>query len=221
MKYLILLIVSGLFLINPKTVSAQTEKESKTLSEAEKKKLTKIWKKKLRKTDPMEFKKIYTEYLSQKAQKGKLESQIRKIGKELDQKQSAGRNIREQMDEVRRSSEGRNVSTEKDEADVTGGGEFSEGLVFKVQVKADASFMEPGKERMYTVEQNSQGDYYYTFGFFRDYDRADEFKRQLRSLKVSAAKVSSYMNGKDIPMKKALEMFRHRKPEEYDAEIED
>ena len=78
-----------------KKLKVQRTEEKKTLSEAEKKKLTKIWKKRKKKTDPLEFKKIYEEYRSAKAEKGKLEGQIRKLGKELEQKQSAGRDVRQ------------------------------------------------------------------------------------------------------------------------------
>lgn len=91
------------------------------------------------------------------------------------------------------------------------------GLVFKVQIGAYrtrdlAKIGDVASEEDNLLEQEDEKDIHqYTLRTFRNYWKADEFKKQMRAMGVKDAYIISVIDGKRVPLKKVLEDVKKQK----------
>ncbi|MCU0318442.1 MAG: hypothetical protein MUC61_03885 [Amoebophilaceae bacterium] len=86
---------------------------------------------------------------------------------------------------------------------------YIRGLVFKVQIgaykKRDLSHILEGGKLQDAFEQKRSGDVNeYTLGHFRDYWKANQFKKELRAMGLKDAWIVAFKDGKRIPLQDVL-----------------
>lgn len=89
-----------------------------------------------------------------------------------------------------------------------------DGVVFKVQIGAykerDLSDVLEGSHTP-EFEQEKEGDLNkYTIGYFRDYKKANRFKKELRAMGVKDAWIVPFKDGKRVPLKDVLDYVRKK-----------
>lgn len=87
---------------------------------------------------------------------------------------------------------------------------YIRGLVFKVQIgaykKRDLSNILEGGKSQEAFEQKRSGDVNeYTLGHFRDYWKANQFKKELRAMGLKDAWVVAFKDGKRTPLQDVLQ----------------
>jgi hypothetical protein len=99
----------------------------------------------------------------------------------------------------------------KDDWTVDKNGKFYiKGLVFKVQIGAykrrDLSKISEGTNPQEVFEQEqSKGINMYTLRHFRDYQKANQFKKELRAMGLKDAWIVPFRDGKRVPLKDVLQ----------------
>ncbi|HAN49779.1 MAG TPA: hypothetical protein DCQ08_02025 [Amoebophilaceae bacterium] len=99
----------------------------------------------------------------------------------------------------------------KDDWAVDNSGQFYiKGVVFKVQIgaykKRDLSNVLEGKKLQEVFEQErSKGINMYTLRHFRDYQKANQFKKELRVMGLKDAWIVAFKDGKRVPLKDVLQ----------------
>jgi len=99
----------------------------------------------------------------------------------------------------------------KDDWAVDKSGQFYiKGLVFKVQMgaykKRDLSNILEGKKLQEVFEQEqSEGINMYTLRHFRNYWKANQFKKELRAMGLKDAWIVPFKDGKRVPLKEVLQ----------------
>jgi hypothetical protein len=87
---------------------------------------------------------------------------------------------------------------------------YIKGIVFKVQIGAykerDLSdVLEGAKPKEVFEQEQSEGVNMYTLRHFRDYWKANQFKKELRAMGLKDAWVVAFKDGKRIPLKDVLQ----------------
>jgi hypothetical protein len=94
---------------------------------------------------------------------------------------------------------------------VDGNGQFYiKGLVFKVQIgayrKRDLSHVLEGEKPQEVFgQEQSEGVNMYTLRHFRNYQKANQFKKELRAMGLKDAWIVAFKDGKRVPLKDVLQ----------------
>jgi hypothetical protein len=174
---------------------------------------TKELKKRKKEMDPLLFKDFYEERDRLKKEFGSLQRQVTNVGGIVTEKDKEIERLKLILDSLRNTANTANTATATTETTTTGataaaGGDYTKGLVFKVQVgdineaKLNGEVFQ-GNET-YTVEKDEDGKLKYTLGYFRAYDEANDFKGNLRKIGIKVAWIVAYRDGKKQNMKDAV-----------------
>jgi hypothetical protein len=193
------------------SANAQKKEDEPEIPKAELKEL----KKRKKEMDPIFFKDIFEERNKLKNEFGGIERQIKNIGGILTVKDAEIEVLKARLDSLRSAAAAN--TTAKDPVYGTGttansGGnpseDYTKGLVFKVQVgdineaKLNGEVFQ-NTEGQYAVEKDDDGKLKYTLGYFRSYEEANDFKKNLRKINVKIAWIVAYKDGKKQNMKDA------------------
>ncbi len=202
------LVITTLLAINF-SANAQKKEDEPEIPKAELKEL----KKRKKEMDPIFFKDIFEERNKLKNEFGGVERQIKNIGGILTVKDAEIEVLKARLDSLRNAAAAN--TTAKDPvygtAANTGGNpseDYTKGLVFKVQVgdineaKLNGEVFQ-NTEGQYAVEKDDDGKLKYTLGYFRSYEEANDFKKNLRKINVKIAWIVAYKDGKKQNMKDA------------------
>lgn len=93
---------------------------------------------------------------------------------------------------------------------------YIKGIVFKVQIgaykKRDLSnVLEGEKPREAFEQEQSEGVSMYTLRHFRDYWKADQFKKELRAMGLRDAWIVAFKNGHRVPLKEVLQEITQKR----------
>lgn len=93
---------------------------------------------------------------------------------------------------------------------------YIKGLVFKIQIGAykqrDLSDVMEGDNPQEAFEQEqSEGVNMYTLRHFKDYWKANKFKKELRAMGLKDAWIVAYKDGKRVPLKAVLKEVLNKK----------
>jgi len=189
---------------------AQTT-ENRPLTKKEKKE----WKKKKKKMSIEDFRLMYEENSSQKAQIASMESEISNLETQVSSKDDKVSDLQKQVTRMQAAyqaaqNEIENLKSKPQQPaynpDLINGEDFSKGVVFKVQVgafrKMDLQkYAEASKE---FSEEGSDDLRKYVIGNFRNYEDANVLKRYLREMGVEDAWIVPYRDGQRVPLKDVL-----------------
>eukprot|EP01006_Ploeotia_vitrea_P017996 TRINITY_DN49250_c0_g1_i1.p3 TRINITY_DN49250_c0_g1~~TRINITY_DN49250_c0_g1_i1.p3 ORF type:complete len:229 (+),score=7.71 TRINITY_DN49250_c0_g1_i1:1600-2286(+) len=219
-KYMLtfLAVILGLFV--SQDILAQKKKKkgkkSKKTEKADNGKTDKItkktWKKKKDKMDPMEFKRMYDQYNSLKGENGKLNRQINTLTKQIreneDELSTRGDEIIKLKSELEKVKSDPSTSIVDNSGTGGDGDDFTKGIVYRVQIGAFKmielkEFLNDPKLKG-VWEEDEDGVKKYTIGNFRDYWKANEFKKYLRKMGVKDAWIVAYENNRRKDIKDVL-----------------
>lgn len=172
------------------------------------KKEAKEWKKRIKKLEPEQYKQLLDENKSLKGQVTSLKTELNNVDDRIAEKdqqivtyQQQVSDLREELSRAQTQQKPVNVATTN-----TGGNvEEDKGIVFKVQLGAfrQKDLKEYDNSPNFSAEDEN-GLQKFTLGVFRDYYKADKFKKHLRSMGVKEAWVVSYRDGQRVPIKDVL-----------------
>lgn len=209
MKALLTLIL-GVFVAS--MAIAQTTEE-RPLTKKEKRE----WKKKKRKMSAEEFRRIYEENTSQKATIAAMEGEITTLEEQISAKDTKISDLQKQVTRMQAAYQAAQNEIEKLKAeqdakpaynpDIINGEDFSQGVVFKVQVgafrKMDLSkYADTSKQ---FAQEGADDLRKYVVGNFRNYEDANVLKRYLREMGVEDAWIVPYRDGQRVPLKDVIE----------------
>jgi hypothetical protein len=179
-----------LILFSAFTLNAQTKEEKKAL-----KKETSEWKKKLKAMSAMDFKKAVEEKETLQRKSVSLDTDLQEAGKQVVAKD-------EEIGDARKKS----AELEKQNPEIEANVKSEKGIVFKVQIgayeKVDISSQANDQTDLGTENENSLKKY--TLGSFKDYWKADKFKKIIQEGGVKDAWVVGYKDGKRTDIKELL-----------------
>jgi len=187
--------------------NAQKKEDEPEIPKAEQKEL----KKRKKEMDPLFFKDLVESRNKLKNEFGGIENQIRNIGGILANKDKEIEALKAKLDSLRNAAQTASASTDPvyGNSANTGGNpneDYTKGLVFKVQVgdineaKLNGEVFQ-NAEGQYSVEKDEDGKLKYTLGYFRSYEEANEFKKNLRKINIKIAWIVAYKDGKKQSMK--------------------
>lgn len=191
---------------------AQTT-EQRPLTKKEKKE----WKKRKKKMSPEDFKALYDENSSQKAQIASIEGEIQNLESQVSAKDDQVGDLQKQVTRMQAAYQAaqREIDNLKEQQanqpvynpELINGEDFSIGVVFKVQVgafrKMDLKkYAESSKE---FSEEGMEELRKYVIGNFRNYEDANVLKRYLREMGVNDAWIVPYRDGQRVPLKEVLD----------------
>ena len=172
------------------------------------KKEQKEWKKRIKKLEPSQYKQLLDENKSLKGQLTSVKTERDNLDERIAEKdeQIASYNqqvssLNEELAAAQSQQKAENVAAAK-----TGGTiNENEGVVFKVQLGAfrQKDLKDYDNSPNFSAEDEN-GLQKFTLGVFRDYYKADTFKKHLRSMGVKEAWVVSYRDGQRVPIKEVL-----------------
>lgn len=189
---------------------AQTS-ENRPLTKKEKKE----WKKKKKKMSVEDFRTMYEENSSQKAQIASMEGEISTLEAQISAKDEKVSDLQKQVTRMQAAYQAAQNEIENLKAqpqqpvynpELINGEDFSKGVVFKVQVgafrKMDLKkYAEASKE---FSEEGGDDLRKYVIGNFRNYEDANVLKRYLREMGVEDAWIVPYRDGQRVPLKDVL-----------------
>lgn len=192
------------------TVALAQTTEGRPLSKKE----VKEWKKRKKKMSIEDFKLLYDQNVTQKAQIASAEGEIQNLERQVSSKDDKVSDLQKQVTRMQAAYQAaqREIENIKDESitpvynpELINGEDFSVGVVFKVQVgafrKIDlAKYAETAKD----FDQEGNELRKYIIGNFRNYDDANILKRYLREMGVSDAWIVPYRDGKRVPLKEVI-----------------
>lgn len=168
----------------------------------------KEWKKRIKKLQPEQYKQLLDENKSLKGQVTSLKTELNNVDDRIAEKdqqivtyQQQVSDLRDELSKAQTQAKPQNVATRS-----TGGNvEESKGIVFKVQLGAfrQKDLKEYENSPNFSAEDEN-GLQKFTLGVFRDYYKADKFKKHLRSMGVKEAWIVSYRDGQRVPIKDVL-----------------
>jgi hypothetical protein len=174
--------------------------------------IRKEWEKKKKETDALEFKKVYDENESTKAELATKKNALADIETSLAQKSEELRKLKEEYNNYKNSV---NTATapEKNNTDATittpeKRETLTRGIVFKVQIGA---FKNKDLRKYFENNKNFSGDVdpdgikKYTLGYFNEYWEAETFKKYLREMGVKDAWIVPYKDGRRVNIRDVLE----------------
>ncbi len=172
------------------------------------KKERKEWKKKLKKTSPEQFKRMFDENASLKQEVSSLQGQLATLQSNLGEKEAQVAELSEKNQSLEARIAEIQASLAKEEEQETAEKADEAGVVFKVQIGA---FRNKDLSKYFNMTPNFSGEtdpdgvQHITLGHFRDYWKADTFKKYLREMGVNDAWIVPYKDGQRVPMKDVLE----------------
>ena len=197
MKNLAILLAIIFYVATTGAVDAQLSKKER-----------KEWKKKLKKTSPEQFKRMYDENASLKQEVSSLQGQLSTLQNNLGEKEAQVAELSEKnqtlearIAEIQSAMESKQAEESENKVD-------DSGVVFKVQIGA---FRNKDLSKYFNNSPNFSGEtddeglQHITLGHFRDYWKADTFKKYLREMGVNDAWIVPYKDGQRVEMKDVLE----------------
>ena len=184
----------------------------------------KAWKKRKSAMKPLQLKDLVEENHRLKDQNQKLVEEAKFVREALEaelitlrmrlegQKDEQRRQIKESLDNLPQLD----GLCQDDWATDKHGKFYIKGLIFKVQIgaykKRDLRKILEGKKTQGVFEQEQlKGINMYTLGHFRDYWKANQFKKELRAMGLKDAWVVPFKEGKRVPLKEVLQKVVKKK----------
>ena len=212
MKHSKLLLVLFLGVLSISVTFAQ--KKTKAEKKAEKREM-KEWKKKLGKLTVEEFKSLSEENDRLKSENQEMSGQFNGLKRQVTSKENQLSSLQTQMNQTQAAYQACQSELETlrvqpipvyNPADSDEEEEYNTGLVFRVQVgafrKMDLDkYAKTSKEFSEEEEQDLRK---YVLGNFRSYEEANVLKRYLREMGLKDAWITSYMDGKRVPLKEVI-----------------
>lgn len=176
------------------------------------KQLRKDWEKKKKETDALEFKKVYDDNESLKAEVASKKNTVTDLETQVAQKSDELTKLKTEFENYK-SSVNTATAPEKNNTDATittpeKKETLSKGVVFKVQIGA---FKNRDLRKYFENNKNFSGDVdpdgikKYTLGYFNEYWEAETFKKYLREMGVRDAWIVPYKDGKRVNIRDVLE----------------
>lgn len=189
---------------------AQTT-ESRPLTKKE----IKEWKKRKKKMSVADFKQLYDENVSQKAQIASVEGEIQNLERQVSSKDDRVSDLQKQVTRMQAAYQAaqREIENLKDRSitpaynpELINGEDFSVGVVFKVQVGAfrKIDLSKYAKTAKDFSQEEGEELRKYIIGNFRNYEDANVLKRYLREMGVEDAWIVPYRDNKRVPLKEVL-----------------
>lgn len=189
------------------TVAIAQTTDNRPLTKKEKKE----WKKRKKKMSVEDFRVLYEENTSQKAQIASMEGEITNLESQISSKDDKVVDLQKQVTRMQAAYQAAQNEIENLKAkpaapvynpDLINGEDFSKGVVFKVQVgafrKVDlAKYANTSKE---FSEETGDELRKYVVGNFRNYEDANVLKRYLREMGVEDAWIVPYKDGQRVPL---------------------
>lgn len=180
------------------------------LSKEEKKE----WKTKYKayKKDLEAFKALVEENSSMKSQINNTKGQVASLQSQVADKDAQISDLQGQAKKLQGDATSAQAAKRKAEADLASkpastSGDWDKGVVFRVQVgayeKGDASEFSDGNEEFNTEQADDMQKI--TLGNFRDYWKADKFKKYIRKVGVKDAWIVPFKDGQRVDIKEVLE----------------
>lgn len=205
--YIMLLI--GVFVA---TVALAQSSEQRPLTRKEKKE----WKKRKKKMSVEDFRTLYEENSSQKAEIAAQAGEINTLEEQVTSKDLQINDLQKQVARMQAAYQAAQRELENLKAqpkqpaynpNIINGEDFSVGVVFKVQVgafrKMDLEkYAESSKE---FNEEEAQELRKYVIGNFRNYEDANVLKRYLREMGVEDAWIVPYKDNQRVPLKEVID----------------
>ena len=177
------------------------------------KKEEKQWKKRIKKLTPVQYKQLLDENKSLKGQITGLKKNLNGVDERISEKDNQITAYQGQVNDLKSKL---TQSQSKIETLSKGGQQSSnnnqsesdpKGIVFKVQIGAYTNKnLSKFSDNATKLWGNSGGDVNrYTIGVFRDYWKADTFKKYLREMGVKDAWIVAFRDGVRVPIKEVLE----------------
>jgi hypothetical protein len=174
--------------------------------------LRKEWEKKKKEMDALEFKKVFDENETLKADLAAKRNSAADLENAVAQKTEELRRLKEEFDNYK-SSVNTATAPEKNNTDATvttpeKRQTLTKGIVFKVQIGA---FKNKDLRKYFENNKNFSGDVdpdgikKYTLGYFNEYWEAETFKRYLREMGVRDAWIVPYKDGRRVNIRDVLE----------------
>jgi hypothetical protein len=224
MKKFTILLAALLFATVSNPAFSKNKKQQNTEQQQKKQKAeVKTWKQRKAAMHPLQLKDLIEENHKLKTRNQKLAAEIKATNEELQKLIELKLQIEAQKNG--HSKQGAETSGESYEGEgMMGPDEFSKndwaidqngrgyikGLVFKVQIgaykKRDLGDVLEGEGPKEVFEQErSAGINMYTLRHFRDYWKANQFKKELRAMGLKDAWIVAFKDGKRIPLKDVLQ----------------
>lgn len=183
-----------------------------TASSQMSKKEAKEWKKRIKQLDPEQYKNLLDENKSLKGQVTSLKTELNNVDDRIAEKDQQIVTYQQQVSDLREEvAKAKRQPKVVSAAPASSGGSIDEnkGVVFKVQLGAfkNKDLKAYDNSPNFSAE-DAGGMQKFTIGVFRDYYKADKFKKHLRSMGVKEAWVVSYRDGARVPMKDVLEAVK-------------
>ncbi len=189
------------------TVAIAQTTDNRPLTKKEKKE----WKKRKKKMSVEDFRVLYEENTSQKAQIASMEGEITNLESQISSKDDKVVDLQKQVTRMQAAYQAAQNEIENLKAkpaapaynpELINGEDFSKGVVFKVQVgafrKVDlAKYANTSKE---FSEETGDELRKYVVGNFRNYEDANVLKRYLREMGVEDAWIVPYKDGQRVPL---------------------
>ena len=217
---------------HPKAKKQKIEMQVKQSKAGQRQKLEiKAWKKRKAAMQPLQFKELIEENHRLKTKNQELTEEIKFTREELEQLIK----LQTQIEELKSSSWGTETGSNtgaydyfsqgiigpdglgKDDWAIDQSGKFYiKGLVFKVQIGAykqrDLSNVLEGEKPQEVFEQERLEDVnMYTLRHFRDYWKANQFKKELRAMGLKDAWIVAFQDGKRVPLKDVVQEITKKK----------
>lgn len=180
------------------------------LSKAEKKE----WKKKAKEysKNPAELKSLIESKQAAETESNSLKEQMSTLNSQISDKNAKISDLEDQISKMRGDLTSTRAELaqlkENPPAPVVNPMDFSQGVVFKVQIGAFknkdlAKYFDNNPN--FGGEATDKGEQRYTIGVFRDYWEADKFKKYMREMGVKDAWIVPFKDGQRVEIKDVLE----------------
>jgi len=168
----------------------------------EEKKAKKEWKKKMKKMEPLNFRDMYEEYNTLKAENSALRRNVEKVQDQAGEKNALYSSKEQELADLEKKLQDVEADCGQNVAET--GDDYTKGKVFKVQIGAykNMDLTQYQSEGNFTTE-NADGFNKYVIGFFREYHEAKIFKDYLNQMGVKGAWIVSYIDNQRVPIEQA------------------
>jgi len=177
--------------------------KSKKEKEKEKRELKK-WKetKKDALDEPLKFKDMVEGVPELTGENAGRKRQLENIKETLDAATKRNESLQKELDELLQNPDKakQDAAANEDTQNGGGGDNYQKGRIFKVQISytADGNPSTQGNTKSFGVENDGDGKYKYTVGYFRDYKEATHFRYYLNKLGIKGAWVVPYKDNERV-----------------------
>lgn len=166
----------------------------------------KAWKRRKAAMQPLQLKGLIEENHRLTTQNQNLTEEVKSIQKVLEELIE----LKTQLEARSKGMVGPYGFSKEDWAVGKNGQFYIKGVVFKVQIgaykKRDLSELTEGAKPQEVFEQEqSEGINMYTLRHFRNYQHANQFKKELRAMGLRGAWIVAFKDGKRVPLKDVLQ----------------